>query len=173
MSWIHDTGYGPAFDHEGGVADVVEGGTDPGTPPDQIGPRVTGWRAGCQCGWRGTQLHLRAEWPDSDDAQAPDPVEQQCRAEWERHLHVVLPVMAIHDLNRQISQAHDDLLQAVSAARAGGVSWKDIGDAAGISRQSRAEAVVGASCYAGVIRFGCHATTVTCPRRFGLCSGAG
>jgi hypothetical protein len=56
VSWIHDTGYGPALDHEGGVADVVEDGTDPSTPPDQIGPRVIGWRSACQCGWRGTQF---------------------------------------------------------------------------------------------------------------------
>ena len=25
------------------------------TPPDQLDPRVTGWRSACQCGWRGTQ----------------------------------------------------------------------------------------------------------------------
>jgi hypothetical protein len=67
-----------------------EGGTEPSTPPDQIGPRVTGWRDGCQCGWRGTQFYLRAEWPDTAYAHAPDAVEQQCRAEWERHLHVAL-----------------------------------------------------------------------------------
>ena len=136
MSWMHDTGYGPAFDHEGGVADVLEGGTDPGTPPDQIGPRVTGWRAGCQCGWCGTQLHLRDEWPDSDDAHAPDAVEQQCRSEWERHLSVVLPMLAIHDLSQQITRAHDDLSQAVSAARAAGIGWNAIGEAAGISAQT-------------------------------------
>ena len=82
-------GYGPAFDHEGGVAGVVRS-TEPSTPPDQIGPRVTGWRDGCQCGWRGTQFYLRAEWPDTAYAHAPDAVEQQCRAEWERHLHVAL-----------------------------------------------------------------------------------
>jgi hypothetical protein len=40
---MHDTGHLPAYDHEGGVAVVVEDGTDPATtPPDQIGPRVTG-----------------------------------------------------------------------------------------------------------------------------------
>jgi hypothetical protein len=136
MSWIHDTGYGPAFDHEGGVADVLEAGTDTSTPPDQIGPRVTGWRSGCECGWRGTQLHLRSEWPDSEYALAPDVVEQQCRAEWERHLHVVLPVLAIHDFTQQISRAQDDLLQAVAAARAAGISWARIGEAAGLSRHA-------------------------------------
>jgi hypothetical protein len=134
VSWIHDTGYAPAFDHEGGVADVLESGTDPSTPPDQVGPRVTGWRSGCQCGWRGTQLYLRSEWPDTEYALAPEMVEQQCRAEWERHLHVVLPMLAIHDLTRRIHRAEDDLREAVSTARTAGVSWAHIGDAAGISR---------------------------------------
>ena len=65
MSWVHETGYGPALDHEGGVADVLEAGTDPSTPPDQLDPRVTGWRAACRCGWRGTQFYLRSDWPDT------------------------------------------------------------------------------------------------------------
>jgi len=136
MSWLHDTGYGPAFDHEGGVADVLEPGTDPSTSPDQIGPRVLGWRSGCQCGWRGTQLHPRSEWPATDHALAPGAVEQQCRAEWERHLHAALPVLAIHDLTRQINQAQEDLLQAVSAARGAGISWAQIGEAADLSHRA-------------------------------------
>lgn len=133
MSWIHDTGYGPAFDHEGGVADVTEAGTDPSTPPDQLGPRVVGWRSGCQCGWRGTRLYLRSEWPATEYALAPETVEKECRAEWERHLHGVLPVLAIHDLARQIDQARDGLREAVHSARAAGASWTLIGSAAGIS----------------------------------------
>ena len=66
----------------------------------------------------------------------PDVVEQQCRAEWERHLHVVLPVLAIHDFTQRISRAQDDLLQAVAAARAAGISWARIGEAAGLSRHA-------------------------------------
>ena len=129
MSWVHETGYGPALDHEGGVADVLEAGTDPSTPPDQLDPRVTGWRAACQCGWRGTQFYLRSEWPDTEYALAPAQVEQHCRAEWERHLQVALPVLAIHDLTQQIAQAQDDLADAVRAAMAakgganGAVAW--------------------------------------------------
>jgi hypothetical protein len=38
MSWIHETGYGAALDHEGGVADVLEAGTNTSTPPDQLDP---------------------------------------------------------------------------------------------------------------------------------------
>jgi hypothetical protein len=135
-SWIHDTGYGPALDHEGGVADVLENGTDPSTPPDQIGPRVTGWRSACQCGWRGTQFYLRSEWPSTEYALAPEEVEQHCIAEWERHLRIALPMLAIHDLTHHIAQAQDDLVHAVRAAQSAGVSWTVIGEAAGITRQS-------------------------------------
>jgi len=140
VSWIHDTGYGPALDHEGGVADVLEDGTDPSTPPDQLGPRVIGWRSGCECGWRGTQFYLRAEWPTSDEyARAPEEVDARCMAEWERHLRVAMPVLAIHDLTQQIAQAQDDLVHAVRAARVGGVSWALIGEAADISEQAARE----------------------------------
>ena len=117
MSWIHDTGYGPALDHEGGMADVLEEGTDPSTPPDQIGPRVIGWRCACQCGWRGSRFYLRSEWPSSEYALAPEEVEQHCMAEWERHLRVALPVLAIHDLTQRVTQTQDDLAEAVCAAR--------------------------------------------------------
>ena len=137
MSWVHDTGYGPALDHGGGVADVLEDGTDPSTPPDQIGPRVIGWRSGCECGWRGTEFFLRSEWPSTDEyARAPEEVEARCMAEWERHLRVVMPVLAIHDLTILIAEAEEDLVHAVSAARAAGVSWTVIGEAAGIPGQS-------------------------------------
>lgn len=139
MSWIHDTGYGPALDHEGGVADVLEAGTDPSTPPDQIGPRVVGWRPACECGWRGAQFHLRSEWPDTEYALAPEEVEAQCMAAWERHLRVAMPVLAIHDLSQQLAQAQDELVHAVCAARAAGVTWTVIGEAAGIDRRSAHE----------------------------------
>ena len=105
MSWVHDTGYDPALDHEGGVAQVLEFGTDPGTPPDQLHPQVTGWRSACQCGWRGTQFHLRSDWPETEYALAPEQVEQHCVAEWERHLRVALPGLAIHDLSQQVTHA--------------------------------------------------------------------
>jgi hypothetical protein len=137
VSWVHDTGYGPALDHEGGVADVLEDGTDPSTPPDQIGPRVIGWRPGCECGWRGALCLLRSEWPGTDEyARAPEEVEARCMAEWERHLRTVMPVLAIHDLTGQIARAQDDLADAVCAARAAGVSWTAIGEASGLSGES-------------------------------------
>jgi len=133
---MHDTGHAPAYDHEGGVVVVVEDGTDPATPPDQIGPRVTGWRAGCECGWRGTQLHLRAEWPDDEYAHTPEAVEHRCRAEWERHLHAVLPGLAIHDRGRRVVRTHDDVVEAPPIARAAEIPWKGAGEASEIHRQA-------------------------------------
>src|SRR3954463_11525514 len=132
-SWLHDTGYGPALDHEGGVTPVVQAGTDPDIPPDQVGPRVIGWRAGCQCGWRGTRLFLRAEWRTTDCAIAPEQVAERCRADWERHLRVALPVLGIHDFTRRVEDARENLVEAVRAARPAGVGWTLIGEAAGIS----------------------------------------
>ncbi len=121
------------------MADVLEAGTDPSTPPDQLDPRVTSWRAGCPCGWRGTQFYLRSDWPDTEYALAPDQVEQHCIAEWERHLRVALPVLAIHDLTQQIAHAEHDLADAVCAARTRGVPWTVIADAAGTTPQSARE----------------------------------
>ncbi|HEY4605891.1 MAG TPA: hypothetical protein VIH08_16290 [Blastococcus sp.] len=132
-SWLHDTGYGSALDHEGGVTPVVQAGTDPDIPPGQVGPRVIGWRAGCQCGWRGTRLFLRAEWRTADCAIAPEQVAERCRADWERHLRVALPVLGIHDFTRRVEDARENLVEAVRAARAAGVGWTLIGEAAGIS----------------------------------------
>jgi len=103
VSWVHDTAYGPALDHEGGVADVVEDGTDPSTPSDQIGPRVIGWRSACHCGWHGTQFSPRSEWPKTGHALAPEEVEERLKSEWERHLCVALPVLAIHDLRGAVA----------------------------------------------------------------------
>jgi hypothetical protein len=136
MSWLHDTGYGPALDHQGAVAPVVEADTDASTPPDQVGPRVIGWRSGCQCGWRGALFFLRAEWRTTEFATAPEEVGERCRADWERHLRAALPVLAIHDHARQVANAQENLLEAVRAARFAGVPWHVIGQAAGVTSLS-------------------------------------
>ena len=131
MSWLHDTGYGPASDHEGGVALVTEVGTDPSTPPDQLPPRVVGWRASCQCGWRGARFHLRSERGSSDYGTATEAVDEHCRAEWERHVRAALPELAVHDYSRQVADAQENLAEAVSRARAVGLPWAVIEEAGG------------------------------------------
>jgi hypothetical protein len=42
-------------------------------------------------------------------------------------------VLGIHDLTRRVDDAQENLVEAVRAARAAGVGWTLIGEAAGIS----------------------------------------
>lgn len=74
MAWVHDSGYGPAYDHEGyPVAIQVDGSETPSSSaPTRL--EVIGWRSGCECGWRGMQFYSRREWP-STSAAAPDGVD--------------------------------------------------------------------------------------------------
>lgn len=148
MGWIHDTGYDPAYAHEGWAAAVLDDGTDTACWTRATGARVTGWRAACECGWRGAQFYPRAEWPTAS-GRAPEQVEGMredgselgggCLAEWLEHLHAALPALAVHDLTQTISRAQAELGDAVARARDAGASWTTIGAAAGITRQSAHE----------------------------------
>jgi hypothetical protein len=143
MGWIHDTGYGPAYDHEGWTATVLDDGSDTGSWPAPPGRQVTCWRAACECGWRGPAWP-RAEWP-SDDSWPPKEVEEGedgqggCYGQWAAHLRDALPDLAVHDTARRLEAARAELDTAVIDARAAGTSWERIGAAAGISRQSAHE----------------------------------
>ncbi|MDN5920815.1 MAG: hypothetical protein L0I76_37890 [Pseudonocardia sp.] len=104
---------------------------------------MTGWRAACECGWRGEQFYPRAEWP-TDLGVAPAAVDGfdeggGCFAEWEAHLAGAVPELAVHDLTRAIARAQERLPEAVGRARAAGASWTRIGAAAGMTRQSAHE----------------------------------
>ena len=47
---------------------------------------VVGWRAGCTCGWQGTNMHRRSRW-FAGTGIAPDALyESVLRCEWELHL---------------------------------------------------------------------------------------
>ena len=138
MSWIHDTGYGPAFDHEGGVADVLENGTDPSTPPDQSNLESPVGAPPASAAGAGRSSTCARTGP-TPSTPSPRTGRAHCIAEWERHLRIALPVLAIHDLTQQIAQAQHDLADAVCAARATGVSWTVIADAAGITPGSAQE----------------------------------
>jgi hypothetical protein len=61
FSWagFYDVGYEAAYEHEGYAASVLEDGTDTGTSSTVLGPRVTGWRAACASGWRGSVFYPR------------------------------------------------------------------------------------------------------------------
>lgn len=137
MGWIHDTGYAPAYRHEGYPASVRADGSDVGGSSAEIGPSIIGWRSACDCGWRGQHLYPRAEWP-SPTGSPPDAVDgwetgTATFAEWTLHLHTVLPELAVHDLVQVIREATADLPEAVRVARAAGTSWNRIADAAGVT----------------------------------------
>lgn len=143
MGWTHDTGYDPAYDHEGYPAAVLDDGTETSVHTEAIQSRVTGWRAVCECGWRGAQFWPRAEFPGSSSI-APDEVDgfetgHGACGEWLEHLHTVLPGLAVHDAAQDLAGAREALDQAVATARAAGASWTVIGKAAGLTRQSAHE----------------------------------
>lgn len=143
MGWTHDTGYDPAYGHEGYPAAVLDDGTETSVHTEAIQSRVTGWRAACECGWRGAQFWPRAEFPGSSSI-APDEVDgfetgHGACGEWLEHLHTALPGLAVHDAAQDLVDARDALDQTVAAARTAGASWAAIGKAAGLTRQSAHE----------------------------------
>jgi len=160
MGTMWDTGYRPAYDHEGApVTELTDGQVlrshyreHDGAP---VVGTVAGWRAGCDCGWTGTQLFPRAEYEPAPaegnvpiDGICPEAVEELCSAEWEAHLRQVLPLLAVHDAARHLAEltpaydaARDNLADAVHTARdqPGPASWQGIADVVGITRQSAHE----------------------------------
>ena len=80
MGWVHDSGYAPAYQHEGWPTGILDDGTDNGgTWTQEIGQHVTGWKAACSCGWRSNVFYPRAEWP-SENGMAPQEVDGDDRA---------------------------------------------------------------------------------------------
>lgn len=156
MGWVHDTGYDPAYDHEGLVLALLADGSE--QRPGNSGPQVVAWCAGCACGWRGGRVHRRADYPDDDYAVrlgiAPDAVDgfppdedgsapvgggPSCYAEWEAHLRSALPELELHEALADDEAGRGPVDQAVHSARSAGASWAVIGRAAGITRQSAHE----------------------------------
>ena len=95
MVWVPGTDYPPAQQHVGYPVSVLADGTDTGATPLPAHEAVIGWRAGCDCGWRGGQFYPRAEWP-SDTGAVPAAVEgwegvtATCE-EWARHVQQAVP----------------------------------------------------------------------------------
>lgn len=161
MGWI-----GPG-EHEGWVvpvfADGIEGIGTTGSlgvlvdfdrdewRPDED---VTGWRAGCECGWRGpfwTRVHdsERKPWFDATTRQINNPgkfsayledaAERVVVDEWRQHIAPHKIVEVVEDAAMRYSAAGRDLDDAVREAHSAGASWADIGRAVGITRQSARE----------------------------------
>ena len=107
MVWVPGTDYPPAQQHVGYPVSVLADGTDTGATPLPANEAVIGWRAGCDCGWRGRQFYPRAEWP-SATGEVPAAVEGWDGAtatcgEWARHLQQAVPELSIYELSRQLT----------------------------------------------------------------------
>jgi hypothetical protein len=151
MGWIHDTGYSPAYDHEGYTASILMDSTDTGASSSLIEPNVIGWRAACECGWRGIQFYPRAEWP-SPTGGPPEQVDgwtsgEGAYADWDAHLRRVLPDLAVHDLAQLLRPIAHRLDAAVQNARRVGMSWSEIGRAAGVTSAQAQERWGGAGAH--------------------------
>lgn len=103
------------------------------------GSDTAGWQAECACGWQGP---VRGESPDDREAptegDAPRVLRQVLRREWAAHVgaSVTAPVGRAAG---EVARAQGRLDTAVRAARASGASWAQIGDAAGMTKQSAHE----------------------------------
>ena len=143
MVWVPGTDYPPAQQHVGYPVSVLADGTDTGATPVPAHEAVIGWRAGCDCGWRGGQFYPRAEWP-SDTGAVPAAVEgwegvtATC-GEWARHVQQAVPELSIYELTRQLDDIRAALTDAVAAARRTGLSWSEVGHAAGVSADHAAQ----------------------------------
>ena len=137
MVWVPGTDYPTAQLHVGYPVSVLADGTDTGATPLRDNDAVIGWRSGCDCGWRGRQFYPRAEWPSATGA-VPSAVEgwegitATC-GEWVSHVQQAVPELSIYELASQLTDIQATLTEAVTVARRAGLSWAQIGDAAGVS----------------------------------------
>src|SRR6476659_3861947 len=96
--------------------------------------QVVAWRAMCECGWTGPSVPAQNN--EYGNRACPDEiVDSLMIPAWNEH---VRPFEAVLELERvcaeldRLTGAAEDL---VRAARGGGVSWVQIGRAAGLTRQ--------------------------------------
>lgn len=107
---------------------------------------VTGWKVQCECGWAGSTwardaVTLVDSVADPEGALLPDgsTVDEMALQEWEAHMAPLTAADTIREAAQQANDARRHLDDAVQAARSHGLSWADIGRAAGITRQSARE----------------------------------
>ena len=111
---------------------------------------VVGWRAGCDCGWRGSDwarvskgapIDARARTINHADQYAylDDDAERDVIDEWRQHIAPHELLEEVEDANAEYVLAGRRLDALVKGAHAAGASWADIGRAVGITRQSARE----------------------------------
>ncbi|MEV6341214.1 hypothetical protein AB0M12_41650 [Nocardia vinacea] len=110
---------------------------------------VIGWRPMCGCGWRGS-FWTRVDSPGEEDlsrqrgygsefATPSEELSDAAMREWEHHIAPSQAAYPVELAAREFYDAQDRLNAAVRQAREDGASWTDIGDAAGMTRQSAHE----------------------------------
>lgn len=118
-----------ADEAQGWVRRLSNGGVEVVVPWGE----VTAWRVICECGWEGSSR------PVTDGADGPrycpEDVEEQLAREWDAHVRPLLGLGAIARMTEQVSELEQQIDAAVDGARAQGVSWAAIGEAAGLTRQ--------------------------------------
>lgn len=131
----------PLADHEGYVAYILEDGSSAGgTWTAEIDERIAGWRAECSCGgWHGPTFQAGAG--DGRTRIPDDRQHDRVMLDWEtahaRPLLVDLEVRSrLGRLSEQLRTAEARLRQAVEQYRAEGITWGQIGQALGVSRQA-------------------------------------
>lgn len=110
--------------HPTGSADVL-------VPWEQV---VT-WRVCCDCGWTGSERAAFADaqhgWRDCPDAVA----DRVFLPEWSGHVEPVAALYDLQDLVGQLRMIEGRIQDTVHLARAGGVSWAQVGTACGMTKQ--------------------------------------
>jgi hypothetical protein len=116
------------------------------------GRTAIGWRGVCTCGWRGPLWRRvtdadQHDWDgrkvyDPDPSERGDPpsgaIEEAIHREWLGHLPP--PSLAdVREAAEEVRKAQARLDEAAQRARAENSTWAEIGDAAGITRQSAHE----------------------------------
>lgn len=106
--------------------------------PD-AGPDLAGWQAECACGWQGL---VRGEGPEAGEpateGAVPLVVQRVLRREWAAHVGASVTA-TVRRAADEVARAQERLDAAVRGARTSGASWAQIGDAAGITKQSAHE----------------------------------
>ncbi|HEX6359548.1 hypothetical protein [Actinophytocola sp.] len=134
MTWLH-RGYPPALAHRGFVTALIAPKTDEAarTAPHD---RVTGWRAGCSCGWQGPTVVDRERCPSPTGAVPREAEEDILAPEWSRHVHTEVPELALYYAAGEATAATDRVEDAVRTARWAGVTWDRIAAATGLTRSA-------------------------------------
>lgn len=142
MVWVPGSDYPSAQQHVGHPVSVLADRTDTGATPLRDNDAVIRWRTGHNCRRRGHQFYPSAEWPsDSGDVPAAvngwGDITATC-GEWVRHVQHAVPELSIYELARHLADTAAKLTEAVTLARRAGLSWLQIGAAAGVSADDAA-----------------------------------